>query len=380
MKVKNKRYIFIQNLITPYRNYLFCELKKRNLDFDVFYMGISESDRNWNIDITSLKYDFWIDKSGFYSYIRGFHIHFNPVLIWKLINCKGNDIILSVSWNDINIIILAILKKLKILKNTIHFWTEANYLTIGASNDNKFKYKLRKFVYSSVDGSFIIPGKMAKDTLNIWGVSVNKFVLLPNIIEEESYQVSDSIKDKRLQNKLPVFILPARLIETFKGILNFFKAIGVDNIRKGQFLIAGEGPDRKIYEEFIQINGLNDNIKLLGFCNINEMKELYSQANVFLLPSFSDQSPLTLIEAIRMKLPILVSNRCGNHFETLLENKNGYSFDPYDKNSILEAYEKILINKDCWTDFGEVSDELYKSNFKIENTLNKFISEFKNFK
>jgi len=369
-----KKYIILQNLIAPYRTYLFNELSKRNFNFEIFYMSETEADRNWKTDFSTLKYSYWIDKKGLYWFIKGFHIHINPLLIWKIIKEKRCDIILSVSWNNLNIIVLALFKKTGILKNTIHFWTEANYMTIGASNDNKFKYFLRKFVYSSVDGFFILPGKMAEDTLKRWNIKVKKLLFLPNMIEEENFTLIDSDFEKRKNNLLPICILPVRLIEKIKGVMNFFEAITADNILKSVFFIVGDGCDKSMYEKYIDENNYNNNIKLLGFCDLEKLNHLYAQANLFILPSFSDPSPLALIEAIRMKLPLLISNRCGNHFEALVENGNGYSFDPYNKKSIRTAFEKMFYNKNRWTDFSERSGKLYHQNFDLDSTLNRFLN------
>ena len=370
-----KKYIIIQNLIAPYRTYLFNELAKRGLNFELFYMCETEADRYWKIDFSNLKYNYWIDKKGFYRFVKGFHLHFNPCLIWKVIKNKNSDLILSVSWNDLNIILLAFLKKIKILKNNVHFWTEANYLTIGASKDNKLKYYLRKFVYSSVDGAFIIPGKMAEETLKLWNVKTKNLVFLPNMIEEEKFTVSDTDLQKRENNSLPVLILPVRLIENIKGVKNFFQAIGEENIFKATFVVVGDGKDKNMYEKYIFENNYQESIKLQGFCDLETVNRLYTWANVLVLPSFSDPSPLSLIEGIRMKLPLLISNRCGNHFETLIENENGYSFDPFNKEDIRIAFEKMLQNRSRWADFGKVSANLYQQNFNIDSTLNRFIGD-----
>lgn len=371
----NKNFIFIQNLITPYRTYFFNELKKRKFDFEVLYMGLTEADRNWAIDPSTLKYNYWIDRKGFYKYLKGIHFHFNPRLILRILKNRNSDVIFGVSWNDINILILSLFKHIGILKNNVHCWTEANYLTLGAKKDNMLKYYLRRFVYSSVDGAFIIPGEMAKITLQKWNIKINYVVYLPNLIEEDKFYIEEEDLLQRSKNRIPQFILPVRLDEKFKGLLNFFEAIGTENIKKCNFLIAGEGPDRKLYEKYIFNNTLEENINLLGFCDFKKLRKLYGDSNVFLLPSFSDQSPLSTIEALKMKLPILVSNKCGNNFETLQDGVNGYSFDPYNHSSIKDAFQKMLDSLSRQDKMGKISSEIYYKNFDVTTTLDRFIYE-----
>lgn len=367
-----KKIAFIQNLIAPYRITLFNSLSNNGLDMIVYYMSLIESDRNWKVDLSRLNYPYWIDFHGFYKFIRGFHFHFNPNLICKVLRDNSTDVILAVSWNDLNIILLAILKKLGITKKKYHFWTEANYLTIGARNDNLLKKSIRKFVYSSVDGAFILPGKMAELTLRKWDIPLNKIIFLPNTIQEKDFYLDNDYENIRKANDKPVFILPVRLIEELKGVINFFDAIGISNIKRGLFLIVGDGSDRKKYENYIKENNLSDNIKLLGFKTTKEIRVLYNNANVLLLPSFSDPSPLSLVEALKMKLPILASNHCGNHYETVRNGKNGETFNPLNKENIKNAFEKMMNNRNKWSEYSEESAKLYNEHYSLNIVVESF--------
>lgn len=370
---RQKKCFFIQNIIAPYRTSLFNGLTKFNFSFEVGYMGKTESDRSWAVDLSDLKFRYKI-YSGWYRLIKGYHIHFNLPMICDLVKRKDvTDIILSVSWNDLNILILVFLKKIGLLKKRIHFWTEANYLTIGASKQNRFKSMLRSFSYSVVDGAFIIPGEMAKRTLDLWAVHYQKLIYLPNLIDEEFLSLSTNYMELRAVEELPVFILPVRLIEKIKGVINFFEAIGRENIYKGLFLIAGDGIDYDRYKKYIMLNHFDKHIHLLGFCDKYKMRELYEKANVMILPSFSDPSPLSLIEALKMKLPILASERCGNHFETVMDGYNGYIFDPNRPDTIKEVFEEMLDRRKVWNEWGENSLCLFKRNFEMNSCLKRFV-------
>lgn len=369
-----KKFIFLTCMPTPYRTSFYNELYKMGFNFEVFYMIEKEADRSWVVDLTDLKHPFYID-SGFYFMYDRFHIHFNPMLILKILRSKNAEIIIGAGWNDPDVILLTTFKRLGLINNIFHFWTEANFLTIGARNDNFIKRSLRKYVYNSTLGSQLISGKMTELTLIKWGIRVNKFIPLPNTIQEEIYIINDEEITQRNKNEIPVFIMPVRLHEKIKGIINFFNAIGVDNIKKGVFLIAGDGPDKAAIESFITAHNVNDNIKLLGHCSERKLNELYKSANVFILPSFTDASPLVLIEALKMNLPVIVSNRCGNHFESVIDSYNGFLFDPSDKKSIKNAFEMIIFKKNEWINMGNNSYMLYCKNFNKKSVIQNFIKK-----
>jgi glycosyltransferase involved in cell wall biosynthesis len=342
-------------------------------------MRYTEADRNWEIDYETFQHPFHIDK-GFYKMTGRFHLHFNPRLIFKIIRYNRNaELIVGASWNDLNILILVLLKRVGILKNQLHFWSEANYLTIGSSNDNFFKKFLRKFVFNSSDGMLVSPGKMTEITFKKWGIRNKKLVLLPNTIEEEKFVISDENIISRYKYEIPVFLMPVRLVEKIKGMINFFTAIGSDNIRKGLFLIAGEGPDKQIIQEFISSHQLQKNIEILGHCDIEKMVSLYKRANIFILPSFSDPSPLTLVEALSMKLPVLISERCGNHFEAVRAGENGYIFNPLDAVGIKLSFEILLAQESEWRAMGEVSGNLYNEKFNSDTVIENFVQSLTQF-
>ncbi|RXF69121.1 glycosyltransferase [Arcticibacter tournemirensis] len=372
------KYIFLQNILTPYRISLFDELYKCGFNFEVYYMRETEADRSWIIDKGAIMHPFYLDK-GLYKMYGRFHLHFNIRIIAKILNDRDSEFILGGSWNDLNVLLLVFLKRIGILRSQLHFWSEANYLTIGALNDNWFKRALRKFVFDSSKGALIVPGKMSEMTFSKWKIKNKNFIRLPNTIEEELFKISNEEVNARFNNEIPIFFLPVRLIEHIKGIINFFMAIGYENIRKGIFWIAGEGPDHENIKSFVEKNDLNEHIKLLGHCDGPELVSLYKKANVFILPSFSDSSPLTLVEALIMKLPVLVSERCGNHYEAVVDNRNGFLFNPIDKNTIKNAFEALLDRIDDWEDMGNVSGDLYYRIFSRRLVINSFIKDLTEF-
>ena len=366
--------VFIQNLFSPYRSYFFNSLYKKVPNFKVYYMGKTEKDRSWDYNKIDMSHPYWLDKWGFYFMLFGYHIHINPVLVCKVAFCnKISDVILGVSYNDFNILILAFLKHLRLTKSRFHFWAEANYLTIGARKDSTLKRWLRKFVYSAVDGYFIVPGKMSVETFERWGFLNNKYIFVPNTIDEAN-MIYDA--ESKKCNRCPMFLLPVRLNEKIKGILNFFNSIGVDNIKKARFIIAGDGPDYDSYMKYIVSNKLQDHIELKGFCDSKEMNSLYNMVDAIILPSFSDPSPLSLVEALRFHLPILCSSHCGNHFEAVEAGINGFVFSPLDSNEIKEKFEFFINSSSKWKEMGNRSWEKYCSTFETNQVVNNLMRDF----
>lgn len=367
--------VFVQNIISPYRAHFFNNLEQEDKGFGVYYLSKKEADRNWDLSCIQMKHNHWIDKFGIYFMFKGLHIHINPILILKtLFSRKIRNVILCVSYCDISIMALVLAKKMHLTRKRYFFWAEANYLTNGARNESSFKSKLRSWVFSSVDGAMIIPGKMSEITFKKWGVPIKNYIYLPNTINDGELIYDE--KNNRMNNEQPVFLIPIRIIESLKGALNFFEAIGENNVRKAIFIIAGDGDDREMYQRYIDCHHYNDYIKLAGFCEAQRMCKLYNSSNVLLLPSFSDPSPLTLVEALKFHMPILCSSHCGNHYEVVEEGLNGYVFSPFEKNDIKAKYELILSRRSDWAQMGENSAARYYDTFETKKVVSKFIGQF----
>ncbi|MFC3159078.1 hypothetical protein ACFOEQ_11560 [Chryseobacterium arachidis] len=229
--MKNKKVYFFTNIIPPYRVYFYNKLeevrKGTNFDFEVFFMRETESNRNWNIDLKDLQFKYKIGN-GLYFDIRGFFFHFNPLLVRDLIKSK-EEIILGGSWNNPNIMLIALLKSLGLAKNKLSVWSEANSLTNESQTKNKLRDVLKKWFFRQVDGKFIIPGEMAVQSFEKWDIPIHDIVFLPNIV---STNVFNSNKAVSKENTLPVFFLVARLEESIKGIKNFMDAVGLENLKK----------------------------------------------------------------------------------------------------------------------------------------------------
>ena len=371
------KYIFFKNTISPYRTSLFNQLYTLGLDFEVDYMTEMEYGRSWDVDYTSMNYPYNVDN-GIRRIIHGYEFLWNPKIIKRIISAKNAQVILCGSWNMPNIIAICILKRLGIVKSKINFWSEANYLTIGSRKKNKIRDVLRSFVFNSADGDIIVPGQMAIETFKIWNIKNKNFILLPNVIEEELFNYTPDEYLRLDKSRRPRFVMSLRLIENLKGFINFFTAIGPNNVKSSDFIILGEGEDRKRFEQFIELNNYQDNIHLYGFCHMDKMIEEYKKADALILPSFSDPSPLSLVEGICLGLPILSSTHCGNHFETVKDGVNGYTFNPSNHAEIKSTFEHFLADRHRWDSYSKASRELFETNFKQSNVLPRFINNLNN--
>lgn len=369
--------LFITDIPAPYRVEMYNTMSGSLRDMEVWYFQKESRTRPWKFNSADLKHKFWV-AGGFYTRIGIYNLFVNPHLVLKLLLKQPKNIVLAAGWNDFDVLCIVLLKRLGLLRGRIGFWSEANHLTLGASNDNALKFWVRRFVYNTCDGVQLISGEMTRRTFALWGVRESKEILFPNTIQEEvhtSERRKITARPQEASSSLPVILIAARLDEKYKGIINFLQALSDDQIKKVKLLIAGEGPDRKKIEALIELRGLQHHVVLLGQLTETKMAEVYSEVSAFCLPSFSDPSPLTVIEALQWGLPLFISERCGNHFEAVVAGLNGLTFNPVEGDEIARSFDEFVAMAPHWDEMGKSSAKIFKEVFSKSKILDNFVKE-----
>ena len=91
----------------------------------------------------------------------------------------------------------------------------------------------------------------------------------------------------------------------------------------------------------IQADGLQDKVNFLGNISIDEVQIESSKANCLVVPSFQENAPLTIAEAMAAGVPIVAAS-VGGIQEMVEDGKTGLLVDPHDPKSICDAVSKIL--------------------------------------
>lgn len=69
--------------------------------------------------------------------------------------------------------------------------------------------------------------------------------------------------------------------------------------------LVGDGPDRAGLERMALALGLSGRVRFTGSVNQDHIRDLYRQADAFVLPSFAEGIPVVLMEAMAMEIPCI---------------------------------------------------------------------------
>lgn len=131
-----------------------------------------------------------------------------------------------------------------------------------------------------------------------------------------------------------------------------------------QYLIAGEGHDRKLFEILIRDLKLENNIKLLG--NRDDIPGLLKMADLFLFPSHYEGQGGALVEAMVIGTPILAS-RIPVIEESVKDNHSARLFRLKDVDDMANQILWALSNPNEMKNLAKNAREDAQKSFEIKN-------------
>ena len=154
------------------------------------------------------------------------------------------------------------------------------------------------------------------------------------------------------------------LIDEQKGIFDLLDVLHehLNEFNKKVVLhIGGNGKIGKLKDEIKQ-SGLADIVVYEGFVSGSKKVSLLFSCDAFILPSYTEGLPVSILEAMAYCKPILATP-VGGIPEIVKHNENGILFRPGDKNGIHKALIQILNSKEGNVRMGAKSFQFIQSYF-----------------
>jgi phosphatidyl-myo-inositol dimannoside synthase len=158
---------------------------------------------------------------------------------------------------------------------------------------------------------------------------------------------------KRRRGTRPTVITIGRLVEHYKGHDVLMEAIAMvrERIPDVLWVVIGEGPLRRGYEQMAGRLGLDHNIAFLGSVNDVEKDAWLDRADVMAMPSRlppgggGDGFGIVYLEAGAHCLPVVAGNT-GGPSEAVVGGETGLLVDPTDARAVAEALTQLLVDSD----------------------------------
>lgn len=215
------------------------------------------------------------------------------------------------------------------------------------------------------------------------------------VTQQQIHYCSNGIADhaitrKNSWNEVP-HILWLSNIMLSKGLMEYLDALYILKDRGITFhgiFVGGITSEisKESFRKAIAERGLEGYISYLGQKYGEEKEACYNQADIFVLPSYTEAFPLTILEAMQYCLPIVATN-VGGISIAVEQGVNGLliggntpimtlNYRPK-VSELADTLQELIINKALRINMGIAGREKYEKEFSLEHFEQQFIATIK---
>lgn len=181
-------------------------------------------------------------------------------------------------------------------------------------------------------------------------------------ISEYSVQPFVTIDDMLI----PRFLLIARLLGD-KGVREYAQAAKIikDKYPQAQFDLVGWIDDNPDAIEKQELDSWI-NAGLFNFWGkLDDVKPAIAASSIYVLPSYREGTPRTVLEAMAMGRPIITTDAPGCR-ETVIDGYNGYLVPVKVVEALATAMERFIVNPELIIEMGNASRQLVEEKFDVD--------------
>ena len=136
-------------------------------------------------------------------------------------------------------------------------------------------------------------------------------------------------------------------IDAFADLFDFYPHIHMT-------IAGGEGNAMEELKQQVKKYRLDGRVVFTGMYTKDEAPQIYSDADVFVMPSLNEGMSNNLLEAIASGLPVLMTPTGGAE-ELIRSGENGYLIKMHDIASIVQSLKILIENPEICDAFGHAS-------------------------
>lgn len=239
-----------------------------------------------------------------------------------------------------------------------HFTNTALISTINswyANEHGKVSFKGRFYTMlelatnSSLD-LYITVSENDRQSLLRSNIPNEKIELIYNAVNTQTQNIDRNSEKLHRQHLVPpntpVCIAVGRLV-TIKGFDILIQAANLlkKTSTNAHILIVGDGENRETLINQIKALGVHKNVTLAGYKDRAEVMSLVKSSDIFIMPSRYEGTPIALLEAGSLGIPIIASN-VGGIPELVQDQTEALLVPPDDPQAIAQAVTRLLTDKD----------------------------------
>lgn len=239
---------------------------------------------------------------------------------------------------------------------------------------DKLRRRLAYRFVGNISRMVVVSKSLKQFVVQKIGVSPKKVSVIYNGLDAAPFidpSASEALKmTMNINAKAPIIGTVGNLYEV-KGHIYFLRAAArvLKRYPFSLFLIIGRGPLLNKLQEEVSRLGITDSVKFLGFRE--DIFDLLSIFDVFVLPSLEEGFSIALVEAMLMGKPV-VATRCGGPEEIMIDGLHGYLVQPRNEEALSEKVLDLLKSGTIATSLALAGQKWAQEKFSSEKMIRSY--------
>ena len=159
-----------------------------------------------------------------------------------------------------------------------------------------------------------------------------------------------------------------------KGAFDLVQTIPtvLQTVPNAYFRFAGNGETEELQRMANEL-GIGDHVDVMGWTSGDAKIAAFQSADVYCLPSYAENLPVSILEAMAARLPVVSTPIAGTP-EEVLEGKTGFLVPPGDKDALSDRLIRLLDNKSLRSTMGMAGRKHAEENFDNEVVCKRLIA------
>lgn len=209
--------------------------------------------------------------------------------------------------------------------------------------------------------------------LNYFIATRNKYILIRSGIDISKFQNIQPDKNKKRELGLSADKFIVGMVACFKpqkSPLDFVRMANLvrKQVPETEFVIVGDGELRPAIEKEINKYSLANSFKLLGWRN--DLPDIMSTFDIFVLTSLWEGLPRVILEAFAMQKPVVATAVDGTR-EMIENNNTGFLAPPRKPGIIAELVCRLLKDKELRERIGKAGKNSLNNCFTIQTMVSQ---------
>lgn len=139
---------------------------------------------------------------------------------------------------------------------------------------------------------------------------------------------------------------------------------------------VGDGEDRESLQRQVSISGLEKEITFTGALGQDQVRAMYTTADIFILPSFAEGVPVVLMEAMAMEIPV-ISTRITGIPELIDSGKDGILVTPGNPEELFKKIKFLMEESLLRSRLGKQAREKVMADYDLAANCKALVNLFR---